>query len=79
MGDVCVIGEATVRLGVDTVRKFVRKVNRLVKKYSKYIRPRMILVIYTATATREAVEEAEKAGIWLLKATKDITKPPKLG
>jgi len=50
----------------------------LSKKFPDYLRPKVILVIYTSLATKEAVKEAEREGIWVLKAIKDITKPPKI-
>lgn len=76
--DICVIGEATVRLGIDGVRRLIRKFDKLSKKFPNYLRPKVILTIYTSLATKEAIKEAEKRKIWILKATKDITKPPKI-
>lgn len=76
--DVCVIGEATVRLGVDSVRKFIRKFRRMSREFPNYLRPKVILVIYTSLATKEAIREAEEKGVWILKPTKDLTRPPKV-
>ena len=74
----CVVGEATVRLGVEGVRRLARRVERLREEYPEYLRPRLIVVIYTSLATREAVREAGERGMWVLKATRDLTEPPRL-
>ena len=78
-GDFCIIGEATVRLGPERVRELARKVERLASTRPDLLRPKRIVVIYTALAIGNAVAEAEKLNIWVLKATGDLTKPPKLG
>jgi len=74
--DICVIGDVSVRLGVNGVKKLVKAVNKLVEERSDLLRPRKILVLYTSLATEEALREAEKKGVWVLKATGDLTKPP---
>ena len=76
--DICVIGEATVRLGLKEVKKLIRVFKKLVKEKPELLRPKKILVLYTSLATEIALKEAEKEGIWVLKAAKDLTKPPKL-
>jgi ribosome-associated translation inhibitor RaiA len=76
--DICVIGEATVRLGLKEIKKLIKIVDKLVKEKPELLRPKKILVLYTSLATEIALKEAEKEGIWVLKATKDLTKPPKL-
>ncbi|MEM1729198.1 MAG: hypothetical protein QXS15_05555, partial [Candidatus Jordarchaeales archaeon] len=73
----CVIGEVSVRAGVKLVDEVVRKAAFLERKYPEKIRPRKILLIYTSWIPYEAIEEAKKKGVWVLKATGDIT-PPKL-
>jgi chromosome segregation ATPase len=77
-GNLCVIGEATVRLGLKEVEKLARAVDKLINERPDLLRPKKILVLYTSLATEIALKEAEKEGIWVLKATKDLTKPPKL-
>ncbi len=76
--DVCVIGEATVRLGKGGARELKRKVESLARLRPDLLRPRVILVAYTSLATAEALEEAEREGVWVLKATGDLTPPPPL-
>lgn len=78
-GDVCVLGEAAVRVGVGRIRSFLRKVQSLERMRPELLRPKRILVVYVSHATGEAIKEAEREGIWLLKATKDIVKPALLG
>jgi DNA repair exonuclease SbcCD ATPase subunit len=74
--DICVIGDASVRLGVNGVKKLVKAVNKLVEEKPDLLRSRKILVLYTSLATEEALREAEKKEVWVLKATGDLTKPP---
>jgi chromosome segregation ATPase len=75
--DICVIGDASVRLGINGVKKLLKAVNKLVEEKPDLLRPKKILVLYTSLATEEALKEAEKKEIWVLKATGDLTKPPK--
>lgn len=76
--DTCVVGEATVRLGKSGVEELLRKAEDLARLYPEYVKPRKLLVIYTSLATREAVRAAEERGVWVLKATGDITRPSQL-
>lgn len=77
-GDVCVVGEATVRLGAREIERLARRVERLAREHPEKVRPRIVAVAYTSLASEDAVREAERRGIWVLKATKDYTKPPAL-
>jgi len=71
--DLCVIGEAATRAGVKTVKGLDGKLERLVKRHPEYVRRRTVKVIYTMWITQEAVEEARKRNIWVLKATQELT------
>jgi hypothetical protein len=77
-GDVCVIGEATVRAGVSILEDLMGKFEKLKKMYPDRLRRKIILVIYASLPTVELIEEAKKRGIWLLKATEEFHKPEKL-
>jgi len=77
-GDVCVVGEASVRAGVSTLRDLRRKLDALEKRYPGLLRPRTVVVIYASWALPELVEAARREGVWVLKATGDITPPPEL-
>jgi hypothetical protein len=77
-GEVCVIGEATVRAGVSILEDLMGKFEKLKKMYPDRLRRRIILVIYASLPTAELIEEAKKRGVWLLKATEEFHRPEKL-
>ena len=74
--DLCVIGECNVRAGPTLLEELKRKLETLRKRYPGLLRPKVILVIYASLALPELVEAAKREGIWVLKATGDITSPP---
>jgi len=74
-GDVCVVGEATVRGGVRVLEDLLAKLEILKSKYPDKLRPKVIPVIYVSLAVPELVEEAKRREVWLLKATEDYYKP----
>jgi hypothetical protein len=65
-GDVCIIGEATVRAGVSILEDLIDKFEKLKKMYPDRLRRKIILVIYASLPTVELIEEAKKRGIWVL-------------
>ncbi len=75
-GNVCVVGEASVRAGASTLRDLKHKLPMLKESYPGLLRPKVILLIYTSLATPELVEEARREGVWVLKATGDIVPLP---
>ena len=75
-GEVCVVGEASVRAGMSTLRDLRRKLSVLEESYPGLLRPKIILLIYTSLATPELVEAARREGIWVLKATGDVVPLP---
>ncbi|QOJ78786.1 hypothetical protein IG193_08570 [Infirmifilum lucidum] len=72
-GDLCVLGEATVRLGVGLVEELERKVELVRAKRPELLRRKLIKVIYADYATPEALRLAEERGIWVLKWSGDLT------
>jgi len=74
-GDVCVVGEATVRGGVRVLEDLLAKLEILKSRYPDKLRPKVIPVIYVSLAVPELVEEAKRREVWLLKATEDYYKP----
>jgi len=72
-GDVCVLGEVTVRLGHTLVDELEEKINFLKNKKPELLKPKMIKVIYTMTATPKAVEKAMEYGIWIVTARQEYT------
>ncbi|BBE42797.1 hypothetical protein [Conexivisphaera calida] len=75
-GDICVVGEATVRLGKGLVEELDEKVELMRRARPDLLRPRLVKVIYTLTATPEALDEAKKRGVWVLKIDRDLVPRP---
>jgi chromosome segregation ATPase len=76
-GDVCVVGEATVRAGRGILDTLLNKIEVLKAKYPEKLRKRLIPVIYVCLPMPELVEEAARRKVWVLKATQDFCKPEK--
>jgi chromosome segregation ATPase len=76
--EVCIIGEATIRAGVNVLEELMNKLEKLKRIYPDRLRRKTILVIYASLPTAELIEEAKKRRIWLLKATEEFHKPEKL-
>jgi hypothetical protein len=70
---ICVVGEATTRAGTRIVVELDEKAKELLEKHPGLTRPKMIKALYTMWITEEAIEEAKKRGIWILKTTKELT------
>jgi hypothetical protein len=73
MGDICVVGEATVRLGPSLVNGLLGKVKMIRDKRPDLPRRKQIKVIYTHYATPKAVEAAAKSKVWILRWEKELT------
>jgi hypothetical protein len=71
--NICLIGEASTRVGVKVVEKVDKDIEKLCKKYLNYLKDKVIKVIYGMQVLPDAVDEARKRGIWLVTANKDIT------
>jgi len=71
--DLCIIGEATVRLGVKLLQELEEKVNHMRERRPDLLRPKVIKVIYTDNAIPSALEEAKAKGVWVLKWSGDLT------
>ena len=74
--ELCVIGECSVRAGPALLEELKHKLEALKKRYPGLLKPNIILVIYASLALPELVEAAGREGVWVLKATGDITRPP---
>ena len=72
-GDLCVIGEATVRLGPTLVSELLSEIEAIKRSRPDLLRRRIVKVIYADYATPEALEAAKKAKVWVLKWDKDLT------
>jgi hypothetical protein len=72
-GDLCVVGEATVRLGPTLVSELLSKIEAIKRSRPDLLRRKIVKVIYADYATPEALEAAKKAKVWVLKWDKDLT------
>jgi len=71
-GDICVIGEASVRLGPRIVNEVEKKIE-LIRKYKpELLRPKLIKVIYTDIVLPHVLELASKNNIWVLNWKGDL-------
>jgi len=71
--DICVIGEATIRLGKRLVEELEEKIKFLKEIKPELVKPKIIKVIYTDYATPEAIDLAKEYGIWVLNWKRDFT------
>ncbi|MGP3704908.1 MAG: hypothetical protein ACKD6O_06405 [Candidatus Bathyarchaeota archaeon] len=76
--EVCIVGEATVRASSNVIDKINGDVEILRRIYPEKLKPRILKVVYTSLAMPDLVERAEKEGVWVLRATGDVVKPPKV-
>jgi len=72
-GDLCVIGEATVRLGVKLLEELEEKIDYIRGRKPDLLKPRMIKVVYVDYAVPSALEKARDRGIWVVKWSGDLT------
>ncbi len=71
--DLCVVGEATVRLGVRLIDELEEKIAFLRSRRPDLLRRRIIKVVYADYAPPSALEEAKRRGVWILKWSGDFT------
>jgi len=74
--NLCIIGEVSTRAGVRIIKKLNEDVAKLSRNYPEYLREKTVKVVYTMQATPDTIQEAKERGVWLLKATEDLTQPP---
>jgi hypothetical protein len=72
-GDLCVVGEATVRLGLGLVEELLEKVEVLKCRRPELLRRRMLKVIYTDVVTPQVLQLAKERGIWVLRWDRNLT------
>jgi DNA repair exonuclease SbcCD ATPase subunit len=70
--EVCVIGEATVRLGTGLVEELERLIDKIRKEKPELLRPKLIKVIYADYSVPKAIELASNYNIWVLNWKGDI-------
>ena len=72
VGDICVIGEASVKLRPKIVKEMEEKIE-LIRKYKpELLRPKLIKVIYTDVAFPNGLKLASKNNIWVLNWKGDL-------
>ncbi|MCS7137043.1 MAG: hypothetical protein RMK31_07735 [Candidatus Caldarchaeum sp.] len=71
--DLCVVGEAAVRLGTALVDEVVDKLSLMKAKRPDLLRKRVVKVIYTDYATPDALKRAAENNVWVLKWSGDLT------
>jgi chromosome segregation ATPase len=71
--NLCLIGEAKTRVGVNVVEKVDKDIEKLCRDHPEYLKDKVIKVIYGMQVLPDAVDEARKRGIWLVTANKEIT------
>jgi chromosome segregation ATPase len=72
-GEVCVVGEATVRLGVSLVEELEEKIELIRKEKPELLKPKLIKVIYADYSVTRALELASNYNIWVLNWKGDLT------
>jgi polyhydroxyalkanoate synthesis regulator phasin len=73
VNDICVIGEATVRLGTKLIDELLGKIELIKHERPDLLRKKIIKVIYTDYALPDAVESARNNKVWILRRKKDLT------
>jgi polyhydroxyalkanoate synthesis regulator phasin len=73
VNDICVIGEATVRLGTKLIDELLGKIELIKHERPDLLRKKIIKVIYTDYAVPDAVESARNRKVWILRRKKDLT------
>jgi len=72
VGDICVIGEASVKLRPKIVKEIEEKIELLRKYKPELLRPKLIKVIYTDVAFPNGLKLASKNNIWVLNWKEDL-------
>jgi uncharacterized protein YoxC len=72
VGDICVIGEASVRVGPRIVREIEEKIELIRKYRPELLRPKLIRVIYADVIPPKVLELASKNNIWVLSWKGDL-------
>lgn len=67
------IGEASVRAGARVLDELLEKFELLKEKHPERLRKKAILVIYVSLLMTDLIEEAKEKGVWLFKATEELS------
>jgi hypothetical protein len=72
-GDICIIGEATTRLGPKRVQRLIRRIELIKQKRPELLRKKIIKAIYTYVAVPQALEVAINNKVWVLDWQRNLT------
>jgi regulator of replication initiation timing len=72
-GDICIIGEATTRLGPKRVQRLIRRIELIKQRRPELLRKKIIKAIYTYVAVPQALEVAINNKVWVLDWQRNLT------
>jgi regulator of replication initiation timing len=72
-GDICIIGEATTRLGPKRVQRLIRRIELIKQRRPELLRKKIIKAIYTYVAVPQALEVATYNKVWVLDWKRNLT------
>uniref|UniRef100_A0A7C1G9S3 DUF8196 domain-containing protein n=1 Tax=Thermofilum adornatum TaxID=1365176 RepID=A0A7C1G9S3_9CREN len=72
-GDICIIGEATTRLGPKRVQRLIRRIELIKQRRPELLRKKIIKAIYTYVAVPQALEIATNNKVWVLDWQRNLT------
>jgi len=72
-GDICIIGEATTRLGPKRVQRLIRRIELIKQRRPELLRKKIIKAIYTYVAVPQALEVAMNNKVWVLDWQRNLT------
>jgi hypothetical protein len=72
-GDICIIGEATTRLGPKRVQRLIRRIELIKQRRPELLRKKIIKAIYTYVAVPQALEAAINNKVWVLDWQRNLT------
>ncbi|MHA1974665.1 MAG: hypothetical protein ACTSW1_16815 [Candidatus Hodarchaeales archaeon] len=71
--DLCVVGEAAVRLGNSKLDQLLQNIKHLKINHPSYMKEKTVKILYGIKILPELIEKAEKEDIWIVTATKELT------
>jgi hypothetical protein len=72
-GDICIVGEATIRLGTKRIERLLRRVELIKQRRPDLLRRKIIKAIYTYVAVPQAIETAINNKVWVLDWQRNLT------
>jgi len=72
-GDICIVGEATTRLGTKRIERLLRRVELIKQRRPDLLRRKIIKAIYTYVAVPQAIETAINNKVWVLDWQRNLT------